>query len=330
VRDAASPLEPARLEVDELCAGERLDVALASHLGQTRNRVQAWIRAGAVSIGGCRVLRPSRELRVGDLVECREPEAEPPEQPLVPEAAELVVLWEDEDLVVLDKPASIAVHPGAGRAHGTLAHRLLHHYPEMSAVGHAMRPGIVHRLDLGTSGVMVVARTQEAYLRMSRAFAEREVEKHYEAVAYGTPREARGRISLAIGRDPRDRKRMAVSERGGREALTLYEVRAAARGLSWMEIDLKTGRTHQIRVHLKSIGHPLVGDPTYGEARWKAFPAERRKVLRDFARPALHSRRLAFLHPWTRERLEVSAPRPSDMLGLWNAVAGSAPPPDLR
>lgn len=301
-------------------AGERLDRHVAARLGAARNQVQRWIEDGLVQVNG-REAKPSTALSAGDLVECHPPE--PKEDRVVPEPGDLNVLYEDQGLVVIDKPAGLTVHPGAGRSTGTLAHYLLDRYPEMAGVGGPGRPGIVHRLDQGTSGVLVVARTAESYTRLARAFAAREVGKHYLGVAYGTPSPASGVIEAPIGRHPQRRKEMAVRP-GGRPSRTGYRTGAAKAGISLLGMDLATGRTHQIRVHLKHIGHPLVGDPVYGEARWKALPRPVQAPLRDFPRPALHAWRLAFQHPETGAPLKFEAPIPEDMKRLWETVTGEA------
>ncbi|HEV2854104.1 MAG TPA: RluA family pseudouridine synthase [Thermoanaerobaculia bacterium] len=299
-------------------AGERLDRHASARLGVARNQVRRWIEEGLVRVNG-REAKPSTALGAGDLVECHPPE--PREERVVPERGDLRVLHEDGDLVVIDKPAGLTVHPGAGRSTGTLAHHLLDRYPEMAGVGGPGRPGIVHRLDQGTSGVLAVARTPAAYARLARAFAAREVEKRYLGIAYGAPSPASGTIESPIGRHPQKRKEMAVRP-GGRPARTGYRTVAAKAGVSLLEMDLATGRTHQIRVHLKHIGHPLVGDPVYGEARWKGLPRSVQAPLRDFPRPALHAWRLAFRHPETGAPLRFEAPVPEDLRTLWERVTG--------
>jgi len=308
--------------VEPEAAGERLDRHVATRLDAPRNQVQRWIAEGLVRVNG-RQAKPSAVLAAGDRLACIPPA--PKEERVLPEPGALRVLYEDAALVVIDKPAGLAVHPGAGRATGTLAHHLLDRYPEMAGVGGPGRPGIVHRLDQGTSGVLVAARTPAAYAHLSRAFAVREVEKRYLGIAYGTPSPPAGTVGAPIGRHPQRRQEMAVRA-GGRPARTGYRTFAAAGGISLLEMDLATGRTHQIRVHLKSIGHPLVGDPVYGEARWKALPRSSRAALRDFPRPALHAWRLAFQHPATGERLTFEAPVPEDFQELWRAVTGKALP----
>lgn len=282
-----------------------------------------WIRAGRVEVDGERG-KPSSLLRGGERIACRPATADAGAE-MEPDPEGLDVLHEDPWLVVLDKPAGVVVHPGAGREPRTLAHRLLHHYPETADVGGPGRPGIVHRLDRDTSGVLVVARTAEAYRRLAAAFAERRVGKRYLAVVYGDPEPPEGRIARPVGRHPQRRKQMAVTPRG-RPAATGYRRLAAAASAALLELDLETGRTHQIRVHVKSIGHPLVGDPLYGEARWKNLPGgAAQTALRGFPRPALHAWRLELDHPGSGERLRFEAPVPADLAGLWRTLAGEPP-----
>ncbi len=310
---------PVSWRVSSAQAGERLDRCVALHLGKPRNQVHRWITEERVTVGG-RPAKPATVVREGDAVECRPPERRAAPG-LIAQAGELAVLFEDPDVAVLDKAPGMAVHPGAGRDRDTLVHFLLHRYPEIAGVGGAARPGIVHRLDLDTTGALAVARTEEAYLGLSAAFAERQVRKTYLAIAYGAPREETGRVDLPIGRHRHDRRRMQVRD-DGRPAATRYRCLETAAGISRLEIDLETGRTHQIRVHLKAAGHPLVGDPTYGEARWKGLPGRVRRPLSSFPRPALHAWRLAFAHPTTGDPVEVEAPLPEDMRRLWREVTG--------
>ncbi len=301
-------------------APERLDKVLAARYGVPRNQVQRWVAGGAVRVDG-RPAKSSTALAGGEWVECQALPG-PAEDRVVPEAGSLAGLHEDADLVVLDKPAGLAVHPGAGRRTGTLAHRLLARYPELAGIGGPGRPGIVHRLDLGTSGVLVVARSQRAYLALSRAFAARRVDKRYLTIVYGHPAKLTGIVESPIGRHPGRRSEMTVRP-DGRPARTEWRVRAAVAGVALLEIALATGRTHQIRVHLKALRHPVVGDPTYGEARWKALPAAVRTALRDFPRPALHAWRVAFAHPDSGERVEFEATVPADLRALWRSVTGA-------
>jgi 23S rRNA pseudouridine1911/1915/1917 synthase len=299
-------------------AGERLDRHAAARLDAPRNQVQKWIAEGLLRVNG-REAKPSSPVAAGDRVEADPPE--PREDRVQPEPGDLRVLHEDADLVVLDKPAGLTVHPGAGKDTGTLAHHLLDRYPEMAGVGGPGRPGIVHRLDQGTSGVLVVARNAAAYARLAHAFAHREVRKQYLGIAYGAPNPPAGLIEAPIGRHPQRRKEMTVRA-GGRPSRTGYRTVAASAGISLLEMDLATGRTHQIRVHLKHLGHPLVGDPVYGEARWKGLPRPVQAALRDFPRPALHAWRLGLRHPGTGEDLAFEAPVPGDFRDLWEGVTG--------
>jgi 23S rRNA pseudouridine1911/1915/1917 synthase len=308
--------------VDPAAAGERLDRHVAARLELPRNQIQGWIAAGLVHLNGA-AAKPSVAVAAGDRIECDPPDRS--EERVVPERGELSVLYEDAEIAVLDKPAGLTVHPGAGRPDGTLVHRLLDRYPEIAGVGGPGRPGIVHRLDQGTSGVLVMARTAAAYLRLSRAFAEREVSKRYLAIAYGTLTPPDGTIAAAIGRHPERRQEMAIRT-AGRPALTGYRTLGASAGISLLELDLATGRTHQIRIHLKHVGHPLVGDPVYGEARWKGLPRSVQGPLKEFPRPALHAWRLAFHHPATGEPVAFEATVPADLGELWEGVTGAALP----
>lgn len=303
-------------------AGERLDRLLARWLDLPRNSIQRWIDDRRVTVDGD-AAKASTALRVGARVAWSPPPAAA-EPGVEPEAGELAILHQDPHLVAIDKPAGIAVHPGAGRAAGTLVNLLLHRFPEIAGVGGPGRPGIVHRLDRGTTGVLLVARSELAYRRLSADFAARRVEKTYLAIAYDGP-VADGTIDLPIGRDPRDRKRMAIRERDGRPARSRFRRLAAAAGVTLLEVDIESGRTHQIRVHLKAVGLPLVGDPVYGEARWRGLSRSRQAALGRFPRPALHASRLRLRHPDDQHPLELRAPVPADLRELWRAVAGPWP-----
>ncbi len=299
-------------------ADRRFDQLLAERLGLARNRVQRLLADGQVTLDGVVVRRASTRVQPGQHVHVQLPDPEP--SSLVPEAEPLQIEYEDEHLLVLDKPAGLVVHPGAGNRDGTLCHRLLHHAPEIADVGHPERPGIVHRLDAGTSGVMVVAKTASAYERLARAFAERRTEKHYLAVVHGVPRPAHRVIEEPIARDLHDRKRWTVAP-GGRASRTDFSLLDEASRLAALHVRLHTGRTHQIRVHLKHVRHPLVGDPVYGEARWKEVPASRRKVVRTFPRPALHAWVLGLEHPETGAVHRFAVRPPADLQELWSFVA---------
>jgi 23S rRNA pseudouridine1911/1915/1917 synthase len=313
--------EPGRLEVPPALAGVRLDRALAAHLDLPRNQIQAWIRAGAVQLDGAPARKPSELLRAGAELAWTPPPAA--DVGLVPEPGELAVLHEDAALIALDKPAGLVVHPGAGRRSGTLVHRLLARYPELAGVGGPGRPGIVHRLDRGTSGVMLVARTAASYRELVRAFAERAVDKRYLALVWGAPARPAGSIEEPIGRHRRERQRMTVSATG-KPAHTGWRRIAVAGPLALLEFRLYTGRTHQIRVHARHLGHPLVGDPVYGGGRSAAGAAGRAAAALD--RPALHAWRLRLRHPVTGAPLALEAPVPADLRALWHAASGAAWP----
>ena len=282
-------------------AGERVDRAVALLTGWSRAEVTALIDAGAVRIADGPVAK-SRRLTEGEEITVEgEPEGDAPP---APEPVDFPVLHEDADVVVLVKPAGLVVHPGAGHKDGTLAGGLLHRWPEIAAVGDPMRPGIVHRLDRDTSGLMVVARSAQAYEGLIAALAAREVERRYLALAWGRFDARRGTIDAPIGRSATRRTRMAVREAGkdartGYEVLTQYEHPVCA----LVECRLETGRTHQIRVHLTAIGHPVVGDGTYGGDRHPLRPG----------RPFLHAHALAFAHPVTGERLQFTDPLPPEL-----------------
>lgn len=310
----ASASLPDRWKSSASAAGQRLDVYLAKVYKTSRNQAAGWIQAGLVAVGD-KVAKPSLKLQGGEWLSC-EPLAPSQEGRVEPEPGSLVVLFEDEEIVVLDKPAGLAVHPGAGRTSGTLANRLLAAYPEMAEVGGPGRPGIVHRLDLGTSGVLVVARTRGAHQVLAEAFAQREVKKKYLAIVFGDPSERVGSIAAPIARHPQRRKEMTVLP-SGRPAQTGYRVLATAANISFVELTPVTGRTHQIRVHLKHIGHPIVGDPVYGEARWRDLTRVRRKPFEEFDRPALHAWRIEFRHPATGQPCRFEAPIPDDIQNLW-------------
>jgi 23S rRNA pseudouridine1911/1915/1917 synthase len=286
--------------------GQRLDVFVARVSGLSRARVQALLGAGRVLVNGL-ARKPRHQIRPGERVELTIPPVTP--LTLTPEAIPLDILYEDDDLLVLNKPPGLAVHPGAGRASGTLVHALLAHCPHLPGIGGVARPGIVHRLDRDTSGVMVVAKTERAHLELSRAFKGRRVQKRYLALVHGELRQAAGRIEAPIGRRPRDRQRMGVRQQGGRDARTAYRVVRRLPGRTLVEASPETGRTHQIRVHLAHLGHPVVGDQTYGGRR------ERRTRGRSGApgRQMLHAWRLGFHHPVRGAWLEFTAPIPDDL-----------------
>lgn len=239
-----------------------------------------------------------------------------------PEAEDipLSVLHEDASLIVIDKPAGLVVHPGAGSASGTLVNALLHRVRDLSGVGGVLRPGIVHRLDRGTSGLMVVAKDDQAHRALAVQFAGRTVEKEYLAVVLGVPERQQGTIEAAIGRDPVHRQRMSVRAPRGRAARSTWQTVERFAGAALLRVHIHTGRTHQIRVHLASIGHPIAGDVTYGGGRGNQAKEPLRSALRALHRPALHAACLAFDHPATGERLRFESPLPADLEELLAAL----------
>jgi 23S rRNA pseudouridine1911/1915/1917 synthase len=282
-------------------AGERLDRYLARALPQfSRSRLQALIRAGEVRLQG-QPTRPRELIRTGDVVSLVEPVVQEIEDKA--EEIPLEILFEDDDLLVLNKPPGLVVHPGAGNQTHTLVNALLHHCTSLSGIGGKQRPGIVHRLDKETSGCLVVAKNDSAHQSLARQFAEREVKKIYLALVAGTLKRPRGTIDAAIGRHPVQRKKMAVDLRRGRSARTEYRVLQSGGGISLVECALHSGRTHQIRVHLHHLGHPVIGDALYGKRA--AAP-----------RMMLHAWKLGFAHPRTGERLFFQAPIPDDFRQL--------------
>jgi 23S rRNA pseudouridine1911/1915/1917 synthase len=307
--------EPGRaeLEVGPDGVGSRLDVFVAAALGLTRTRVQRLLEEDRIRLDG-RAPRKSEVLAEGQRLTVDVP----PPAPLAaePEAIPVTIVFQDADLVVVDKPAGLVVHPSAGHPRGTLVNALLHHVRDLSGIGGALRPGIVHRLDRDTSGLMVVAKTEAAHQALSEALGRRRVRRIYQAAVWGHLTEPTLLVDAPIARDPSDRKRMAVVE-GGRRAVTRARVRERWRAAELLDVALETGRTHQIRVHLAHVGHPVVGDPVYG-AGWERGMGGRdrgwaRDLARKVARQFLHAAELAFDHPRTGERLRFRSPLPPDL-----------------
>lgn len=324
-----------------LAAGEdaagRLDTWLADALGgeYSRSRLKALIEQGAVLVNGTAVTEPKRKVHPGDAIAMTLPEPEDPEPK--GENIPLEVLYEDDDLIVVVKPAGLVVHPGAGNWTGTLVNALIHHCgTSLSGIGGVRRPGIVHRLDKETSGVMVAAKNDAAHRHLSAQFADHgrsgPLERAYQAVVWGRPKQLRGTIDAALGRAGDRTKRAVKREESedAREAITHYEVverygeKPDATCLaSLVECELETGRTHQIRVHMAHIGHPLIGDPEYGAAfKTKAnlLPNQARTVVNSFHRQALHAFMLQFEHPTTGEVMRFEAPAPEDLETLLEAL----------
>jgi 23S rRNA pseudouridine1911/1915/1917 synthase len=297
-----------QLTVEDEHDGLRLDQFLAALLpGHSRSQIQRLIKDEKVHAPVSH-LRASTPVRVGMQITIDIP----PPAPTTLEAEDLPlsIIYDDPDIVVIDKPAGMVVHPGAGQAQGTLVNALLHHVKDLSGIGGELRPGIVHRLDRGTSGVLVVAKHDAAHQELSRQFRLREVEKEYFALVWGVVHPGR-RIESPIGRDPNDRQKMSSRARHARSAVTRVTGAEHLRGVSLLTVAIHTGRTHQIRVHLSEIGHPIVGDSTYGGMR-RHVPADLRPVQR-LERPFLHAWRLAFTHPGDGRRVEFSAPLAPDL-----------------
>lgn len=311
--DAESFLVPAESQ------GLRLDRFLALRYPErSRSALQKLIGDGTVTLGGERV-RPSAVLRAGDRIDLRFPAPAP--TGLVPESIPLVIVHEDADLLVVDKPSGMIVHPGAGAETGTLVHALLARGGTLSGIGGPRRAGIVHRLDRGTSGLLLVAKTDRAHLALAAAFEGREVEKTYQALVYGRPKKTEGLIEGAIGRDRANRLKMSLRAPRGRAAVSRWRVLDDMPGFSRLEVRPETGRTHQIRVHLQSIGHPIVGDDRYGGLGWRGVPDPRRRLaLRHFGRLALHAWRLALRHPVTGASLRFESPLPPELTALLEAL----------
>jgi 23S rRNA pseudouridine1911/1915/1917 synthase len=302
------------------CEGERLDKFLVSVLeGQSRSQVQKLIDEGHVRVER-KPAKSNLAMREGDRVGIDLPA--PVAAALAAEALPLEILYQDPDIAVLNKPAGMVVHPGAGHASGTLVNALLHHIQDLSGVGGELRPGIVHRLDRGTSGVMVVAKHDAAHQELARQFQDREVEKEYLALVWGVVQAGR-RIDAAIGRDPKNRQKMSARSRRAREAVTRITRAHHLPGLTLCQVAIHTGRTHQIRVHLNAIGHPVVGDSIYGGVR-RRTPADIKAVQR-LDRPFLHALRLAFTHPRDGRPMEFIAPLAPDLLAILDDLPGWPP-----
>ena len=310
-------MSPRDFTVTADAEGQRLDRFLVTVLADhSRSQIQKLIADGHVQVGA-REARPNLAVHAGERITVDLPPAAPAS--IEAEAMPLEILHQDADVVVVNKPPGMVVHPGAGHASGTLVNALLHHVSDLSGIGGELRPGIVHRLDRGTSGVMVVAKNDAAHQELSRQFHDREVEKEYIALVWGVVQAGR-RINAAIGRDPVHRQKMSARSRRAREAVTRITRAFHMPGLTLCQLAIHTGRTHQIRVHLSAIGHPVVGDALYGGVH-RRVPGDIRAVT-HLQRPFLHAARLAFNHPRDGRRMEFTAILPPDLQDVLDALPG--------
>jgi 23S rRNA pseudouridine1911/1915/1917 synthase len=304
------------LTVPENMESERLDAYIARNVESlTRAAVQRLLETGMITVDGT-LPKPSLKLKGGERVMITVPP--PVEAAPVPERIPLDILYEDRDLVVVNKAAGMVVHPGAGNSGGTLVNALLGHCSDLSGIGGELRPGIVHRIDKDTSGILVVAKNDAAHLSLSEQFREHTIKRIYLAIVYGSPKGETGRLESVIGRHPLDRKRMSGKARHGKHAVTHWRVMGRYPGMCLIRLRLETGRTHQIRVHLSEAGHPLVGDEVYGGGSRLSSIKDPvlRKLIKALGRQALHAKTLGFIHPTTKEYLEFDSELPQDMAAI--------------
>lgn len=319
---------PAAFEVSPEFDGQRLDLFLVAVLAdQSRSQLQRLIADGHVTVttssGRTKTAKANLALKKGDRIEVDTPAPRPTE--LTSEELPLEVLYQDSDVAVINKPAGMVVHPAAGHDSGTLVNALLHHLTDLSGVGGELRPGIVHRLDRGTSGIMVVAKNDAAHQELARQFHDREVEKEYIALVWGVVQAGR-RIDAAIGRDSANRQKMSARAKHARNAVTRITRAHHMPAVTLCQVAIHTGRTHQIRVHLSAIGHPIVGDALYGGVRRRVAPDI--KAVTRLTRPFLHAARLVFHHPEDRRRMEFIAPLPDDLMKVLEELPGWPPEED--
>lgn len=296
-------------------AGQRLDTFIAARIDNcSRSHSALLIRQGFVLVDG-QNCKPGYRVKVNESISARIPPPVPVD--LVAEPLPLEIIFEDPDLLVINKSAGMVVHPAAGHSTGTLVHGILYHCPDLEGIGAEKRPGIVHRLDKDTSGLLVVAKNSRAHHELSRQFKDRSINKHYLAIVAGLPKANQGSIDLPVGRHPVERKKMSTRSKRGRDALTIWQVRERFRGAALLDIELKTGRTHQIRVHCQAVGFPIVGDPVYGRKRalnqMTAGNTALQAVFNKIERQMLHAYRLGFNHPTDGRSLSFEAPLPEDM-----------------
>ena len=314
-RLAQSTSEHLTLEVSDEGTGYRVDQFLVSHLGHmTLSQKQKLIKDGRVTIDN-KIVRASTTVHTNNIVTLEIPPAVPAKPKAEPLPIDIV--HEDSDVIVVNKPAGMVVHPAAGHPDGTLVNALIHHVSDLSGIGGELRPGIVHRLDRGTSGLIVIAKHDQAHADLARQFKNRKVEKEYTVLVWGLVQQGR-RIDLPIGRDPLDRKKISTRSRRAREAVTRVAGAEHLDGVSFLKVTIATGRTHQIRVHLSAIGHPIVGDPTYGGK--KRHPPAHLRLLQRLERPFLHASRLIFKHPNDGTPVDLSCELPEDLQAVINDV----------
>ena len=309
--------------VPEEADAMRIDQFLALQEGiDSRGVAQRLIREGRVRVSGETVRKPSARVYPGAVVSYEPPTREPFQ--LVARPFPLEILYEDESVIVINKPPHIVVHPSPGHVDDTIVNALLAHTPKLAPMGGSRRPGIVHRLDKGTSGALIVAKTDKAYLSLIGQFKDRRIKKIYHALVYGRMETEKGTIEHAITRSARDRKKMSIVRvpDAGREAVTSWKVIKSFPGLSYLELSPHTGRTHQLRVHLASLGHPIVGDPVYGRRRFPTTGvlAPLAKEVKALGRQALHASKVTFFHPETGKKMTVKAPCPEDLSTLYRKL----------
>jgi 23S rRNA pseudouridine1911/1915/1917 synthase len=304
------------ISLDASHAGWRLDRALAAQVpALSRERLKVLTKAGALTRDGKAVRDPATKVKGGERFMLAVPAPEPAHNE--PQEIPLPIVYEDEHLLVIDKPAGLVVHPAAGNRDGTLVNALLHHCGgSLSGIGGVARPGIVHRIDKDTSGLLVIAKHDKAHEGLAKQFANHSIDRRYLAIVSGVPRQGEGSVDAPLARSPQNRKKIAIQPRGKR-AVTHWKRLNLLNDAALVECRLETGRTHQVRVHMASIGHPLVGDPVYGRGK-----SAHRKLLNqlDFKRQALHAAHLGFVHPVTKGRLSFDSALPSDMQELFNAL----------
>ena len=309
-------------------AGGRLDALVASNVDHcSRSFAATLIRQGCISVDGA-AKKPGYAVKAGEVV--RGTIAPPEASTFLPENLSLHILYEDPELLVVNKAPGMVVHPAPGHPTGTLVNALVYHCPNLAGISGNLRPGIVHRLDKDPYGALVVAKNSRAMHGLAAQFKSREVRKHYLALVYGVPHKNKGRLDEPIGRHPVDRKKMSVTTHTPRSALTLWRVRESFNGACLLELDIRTGRTHQIRVHCKIMGHPVIGDPVYGnrgdKKRLASISLELSRAVAALDRQMLHAWRISFIHPVSGERMAMEAPLPSDMTGMidrFREISGS-------